>query len=130
MGIMGVITTLPQRPCNAKGRVWALWPRARPPLRRGRGLAYEALRRPILPIEESKATVHKPPLDAHMTGGEGRHPGARGCGCGLVLLSESYIFGGTEGILCYPLKILYVCETGLVPAVGGPRPRPDARPAL
>jgi hypothetical protein len=30
VGIMGYISTLPQRPYNDKGRVLALWPRARP----------------------------------------------------------------------------------------------------
>ena len=81
---------------------------------------------------------HRLPLDAHMTGGEGRRPGARGGVAVVVLLAflvlaVSYlfdifaIFGGTVYPSCF-MGLFTTCETGAVAAAPPPRPGVPARP--
>ena len=89
---MGCISTLPQRPYTANGRVLELCsvascrPTPPPGVKEGSRAGF---------IRNSPKTYrridsiegHRLPLDAHMTGGEGRRPGARGGVAVVVLLA-------------------------------------------
>jgi len=74
-------------------------------------------------IDSHSIEGHRLPLDAHMTGGEGRRPGARGCGCGRP--SFSIVFSRRHP---YTHRLFTTCETGREARSPRPRPRrPGAR---
>lgn len=88
----------PNAPTPPMGECWncALWPRAaRPPPGVKEGSRAGFIRNsPKTYRRIDSIEGHRLPLDAHMTGGEGRRPGARGCGCGCP---SCYLLGSCHG---------------------------------